>query len=77
MGNTYVLSLPYLNVGKYKEEIENLVKENIDNAKEDWDSFENSMQFMLHPFVKFKKENDKIENCFLIWKQYTDQNFKK
>lgn len=34
MGNTYVLSLPYLNVGKYKEEIENLVKENIDNAKE-------------------------------------------
>ena len=77
MGNTYVLSLPYLNVGKNKEEIENLVKENIDNAKEDWDSFENSMQFMLHPFVKFKKENDKIENCFLIWKQYTDQNFKK
>ena len=77
MGNTYVLSLPYLNVGKYKEEIENLVKENIDNAKEDWDSFENSMQFMLHPFVKFKKENDKIENCFLIWKQYTDQNLKK
>ena len=77
MGNTYVLSLPYLNVGKYKEEIENLVKENIDNAKEDWDSFENSMQFMLHPFVKFKKENDKIENCFLMWKQYTDQNFEK
>ena len=71
MGNTYVLSLPYLNVGTKKEEIDNLVKRNIELAKDDWNSFENSMQFLSHPLIRFKGKDNMIENAYKLWSNHT------
>ena len=48
------ISLPYIDVGIRKAEIETLVKKNIDAAREDWDSFENSHGISTtHPLVRF------------------------
>ena len=70
MGNTYVLSLPYIDVGARKAEIDTLVKKNIDAAKEDWDSFENSMQFSSHPLVRFIETDGKIETAYNLWSMH-------
>ena len=37
-----------------KQDIENLVEDNISISKEDWDSFETSWDFMVHPLVRCK-----------------------
>ena len=34
-----------------KQDIENLVEDNISISKEDWDSFETSWDFKVHPLV--------------------------
>lgn len=70
MGNTYVLSLPYIDVGIRKAEIETLVKKNIDAAREDWDSFENSMQFNSHPLVRFIETDGKIATAYNLWSMH-------
>ena len=75
MGNTYVLSLPYLDVGSKKSEIETLVKENIQVAKDDWDSFENSMQFGSHPLVKYAKKCGFISDAFGVWSRHAEAAF--
>ena len=70
MGNTYVLSLPYIDVGIRKTEIDTLVKKNIDAAKDDWDSFENSMQFRSHPLVRFMETDGKIATAYNLWSMH-------
>ena len=70
MGNTYVLSLPYIDVGARKSEIDTLVKKNIDAAKEDLDSFENSMQFSSHPLVRFIETDGKIATAYNLWNMH-------
>ncbi len=70
MGNTYVLSLPYIDVGIRKAEIDTLVKKNIDAAKDDWDSFENSMQFRSHPLVRFMETDGKIATAYNLWSMH-------
>lgn len=44
-----VCSMPILS--NHKDKIDNLVKENIELSKEDWDSFETSWDFERHPLV--------------------------
>lgn len=46
-----VLKLPYWEIIDRKDFISNMVKENIDLAKKDWDSFETSWDFQSHPLV--------------------------
>ncbi len=44
-----VCSMPILS--NHKNKIDNLVKENIELSKKDWDSFETSWDFEGHPLV--------------------------
>ncbi len=52
-GPDQVRNIPYKHIDS--EDIRNLVKENIQASKEDWDSFETSWDFKEHPFVKWSK----------------------
>lgn len=78
MGNTYVLSLPYLDLDeKVIEEIEFLVNRNIELAKKDWDSFETSNDFLMHPFVEISREKDIADLCHIyeVWAEQCDSRF--
>jgi len=52
MGNTYVLSLPNIDVGTQRSLVKSLVRRNIELCKIEWDSYELSMEFMRHPMVR-------------------------
>lgn len=66
--------------------INKLVDDNIKLAKEDWDSFETSWDFIAHPLVRYKsgsgfdkdinKRNYKIKDAFEFWKSYCEEKFK-
>ena len=47
--------LPYIKDDKYIQEITELAEKCIDISKEDWDSFETSSDFKVHPFIKYKE----------------------
>lgn len=59
-----------------KEKIDNLVNQNIQISKDDWDSFETSWDFEQHPLLRFK-ENGKVEDSFNKWKEYKQEQFNK
>ena len=44
-----ILKLPWIQ--GYGETVGNLVKENVDISKKDWDSFETSWDFKNHPLI--------------------------
>ena len=46
----------------------NLVKQNIAICKEDWDDYEISWNFLVHPFLRFN--NTSIEHSFREWDDY-------
>ena len=48
-------SLPLIIVSQASDNIESIVKLNIEISKKDWDSFETSWDFKVHPFVEFSK----------------------
>lgn len=53
--------------------------ENIDIAKNDWDSFETSWDFKIHPLLKLldKDEEYKVNSIFSIWKTECEDNFEQ
>lgn len=57
---------------EYKEEIDHLVKENIEISKEDWDSFETSWDFSCHPLVD---GSNTIEKAFNNWSECCNERF--
>lgn len=65
--------IPYKN----SSETEELVKNNIETAKADWDSFEISWDFVKHPLLMFHNEEDTISKAFKNWSNYCKQNFSK
>ena len=50
-----IKKLPFVYDEKYSKRIEELVNENIEIAKDDWDSFETSWDFETHPLIRFCK----------------------
>ena len=46
-----LLVIPVPEKKNNKQDIENLVEDNISISKEDWDSFETSWDFKVHPLV--------------------------
>jgi len=54
-----IQNLPYINVNE--ENIERIVKVNIDCEKEEWNSFETSWDFQRHPLVEYSKSVAKAE----------------
>lgn len=59
--------------------VEKLVNENVFISKSDWDSFENSWDFKVHPLLKLldKKAQYKLESVFLIWETECEKSFKQ
>ncbi len=78
--------LPIILDESVREKVEKLVKDNIDIAKEDWDSFETSWDFLSHPLIEYKSGNGydkdinnwnyKIKDAFESWKTNCDEKFK-
>lgn len=57
------------------EEIIELAKENIKISKSEWDSFETSWNFKVHPLLKFKGEEKTVEKAFENWKRHSQKMF--
>ena len=80
MGNTYVLSLPYIH---YEDSafVKLLVQDCISISKCDWDSFENSCDFKIHPMIP--KYADDLNYAYLIsnfynsWESSCEERFNK
>jgi type II restriction/modification system DNA methylase subunit YeeA len=54
--------------------IDTLAEECIQISRRDWDSFETSWDFQLHPFLQHKTDG-KIESAFNSWKSFTESQF--
>ena len=81
-----LMKLPILIDKEKIEEINSLVKENIDLSKIDWNSFEISWDFKKHPLLPNIKgvydENNKetnlsLEENYKVWQEYCKDNFKR
>jgi type II restriction/modification system DNA methylase subunit YeeA len=65
---------------KYQKQIVDLVYQNIEISQRDWDSFETSWDFKLHPLLKYASikngaGSNYIENAFNQWEQFTNEQF--
>ncbi len=79
VGNVSNLPLIYSEI--HKPEIDSLVQQNISISKTDWDSFETSWDFQIHPLLDEIKQGGQvpntIEKAYENWKQYANNNFAK
>jgi len=76
----HVASLPI--VGETNERIEELVAQNIDISRADWDSYETSWDFKRHPLMQVEFDtwvrNGKqyrLKDVFSLWDNITSTNF--
>jgi len=54
--------------------IDTLTEECIQISRRDWDSFETSWDFQLHPFIQHRTDG-RIQNAFNSWRSYTESQF--
>ena len=69
-----IAKTPWIKNSSYDSEIEELVSENINMSKEDWDSFEISWDFKRHPLIRGVEY---IGDAFQIWEKECDDRFNK
>ncbi|OFI07778.1 hypothetical protein CLOACE_01260 [Clostridium acetireducens DSM 10703] len=62
-------------IKKYKIEV--LAKECIEISKKNWDSFEMSWDFTIHPLLKYKNETNLIKNAYNNWESTCNSQFNK
>ncbi|NMA31557.1 MAG: BREX-1 system adenine-specific DNA-methyltransferase PglX, partial [Candidatus Methanofastidiosa archaeon] len=70
--------IPFISVYNcHKSEIHNIVNLNIQISKTEWDSFETSWDFRIHPFLKHLDlgENHRLSCIFTIWETETEEAF--
>lgn len=72
-----IARLPILHSLSKEQEVNDLVTENINLAKEDFDSFENSWDFTTHPFIKYKTSTGKLLDAYLQWEKVDNSRFNK
>ncbi len=60
-----------------KSIIENIVKENIDISKQDWDNKEVSWNYTSNPILKYKKDNQNLIDSIKEYKIIKTKNYKK
>jgi len=75
-----VKSLPIVIYKKNEEKVDDLVQQNISISKTDWDSFETSWDFEVHPLLDKNKQGqvpNTIESAYENWKEYANNNFAK
>lgn len=74
-----IAKIPVVYEDGKKEYIENLVNENIMISKKDWDSFETSWDFKIHPLLKLldKGERYNLSAIFRIWETESEEAFEQ
>ena len=82
-----IAKIPVIYNETFQSNIEKLVKENIELSKEDWDSFETSWDFKVHPLIKNmtgqyirdlnEKPNFYLFSVFDDWNHKTEIRFNK
>lgn len=73
-----VAKFPVIKVDKERLEIINeLVDVNYSISKNDWDSFETSWDFKLHPLIKFKEDEGKLKFSYERWEIKKNEEFNK
>lgn len=70
-----VSRIPVIISKEYLEEVNALVSECIGIAKDDWNSYEMSMNFKKHPFMMYLDSTKCIKEAFELWKK--DKNEKQ
>ncbi len=70
-----ISNLPIIMNKLHKENIDCLVKKNIDISKKDWDSFETSWDFEKHPFLTYKENSSLIQGSFNKWQDVAEERF--
>ena len=70
-----VKNLPIL-LNEFKMDyVKELEKDNVNIAKNDWDSFEKSWDFRKHPILTYKNEADTIKEAFNNWSEFAVEQF--
>ncbi len=78
--NGQIEAQPFIFSQTHKPEIDSLVQQNIAISKIDWDSFETSWDFEIHPLLDKNKQGQvpsTIELAYENWKSYANTNFAK
>lgn len=73
----YVGSLPIITTEdeNIRRTVDNLVQQNISISKTDWDSFETSWDFQIHPLLTYKGDAATIEEAFDNWSNFAERQF--
>jgi SAM-dependent methyltransferase len=71
-----IASLPIVIDEARKPEIDRLVQECIQVSKDDWDDFETSWNFQVHPLVR-AADAGSLEKAFAEWQALTESRFRK
>lgn len=58
-------------------DIDNLVIENINISKNDWDSFETSWDFKKHPILRYKLKTKTIMEAYKNWANFAEYQFNR
>lgn len=70
-----VSNIPYVDCGTFSEIISQKVGECVSLSERDWDSFETSWDFTVHPLVK--KHLNTINEAYSLWKNECNNRFHK
>lgn len=70
-----ILNVPIIVSDNKKQVVEKLVVENISLSRADWDDFETSWDFKVHPLVRYNVVT--VEEAFQNWVAVTFERFKK
>ncbi len=71
----HIASLPIIIDNSKIEEINNIVSENIEICKNDWNDYENSWNFKKHPLLRYNEYT--IEKSFEAWQNDKKEQFNK
>lgn len=68
-------NIPVIVNSNYKNIVDNIVSECIENSRMDWDSYETSWDFTVHPLVK--NHVSSISEAYDLWKDECNNRFKQ
>lgn len=71
----HLKKLPLIIEQTKKVLVDEIVKENIEYSKKDWDTFETSWNFKKHPLVPYAPITDKIELAYEYWEKKSLERF--
>ena len=72
-----VATYPIIESPSLKNEIVSLVNECRSLSKDDWDDYEVSWDFCMHPLLRFKTESGRLAEAFANYSKHCDKRFAK